>query len=117
MEIPIEQTCNCEGWWEQPEYGRQPMTGLQITFEGGNIRGMGTDIIGPFTLSGTIGGGGVVTMQKRYLKKHAVEYVGSYDGEGVMQGHWRIFEDTGRWSIVIKCSVGDSESEIREISP
>lgn len=116
MDVPIEQTCHCEGWWEQPEYGRQPMIGLQITFVAGNIRGIGSDVIGPFTLSGTIGMGGVVMMQKQYLKKHAVEYVGSYNGEGVMQGHWRIFEDTGRWSIAIKRKIGDTDNVIHEIS-
>jgi hypothetical protein len=28
-----------EGWWEQAEYGRQPMEQLRIEFDGGNNRG------------------------------------------------------------------------------
>lgn len=116
MEAPLGQTCPCEGWWEQFEYGRQPMSGLQITFEGGNLRGMGNDIVGPFTLTGTIGAGGVVLIQKHYLDKHSVKYVGSYDGEGLMQGNWRILDQTGRWSIVIKRNLAESEKEIQEIT-
>src|SRR5690349_1495187 len=44
----------CEGWWEQDILGRQPMRELLLRFEGGQIAGSGHDIVGPFTIAGTI---------------------------------------------------------------
>src|SRR5689334_2599846 len=76
----------CEGWWEQDILGRQPMRELLLRFEGGQIAGSGHDIVGPFTIAGTIAADGNVAMVKRYVGAHAVRYVGSYDGEGLMWG-------------------------------
>jgi hypothetical protein len=36
------------GYWEQQEFGRQPMENLVLQFHDGQIHGRGEDIIGPF---------------------------------------------------------------------
>ena len=67
----------CKDWWEQAGYGRQPMEQLRIEFDGGSIRGSGSDIIGLFTLTGTIEDGKVAIL-KQYLGQHSVDYLGTY---------------------------------------
>jgi len=41
----------CEGWWEQVDFGRQPMLDLRIQVAEGRIVGSGSDMVGPFTCS------------------------------------------------------------------
>jgi len=89
----------CEGWWQEEGWGRQPMIELVLRFESGKIFGMGRDVIGTFTLSGTISEGSKVVMIKQYLGMHAVDYVGAYDGEGLMWGQWRIGPLHDQWMI------------------
>lgn len=103
-----------EGWWEQEWYGRQPMTGLQLTIEGSELRGSGWDMVGPFTLQGQIQGN-LVAIIKQYLGQHRVEYYGHYDGEGVLAGEWRIPPFAGRWSISLTPAqrVGDDIQELK----
>ncbi|MEZ6132213.1 MAG: hypothetical protein R3C59_26430 [Planctomycetaceae bacterium] len=90
----------CEGWWEQAGYGRQPMHGLRLRFDDRLIVGEGFDIIGPFTLEGFIRQG-VVNLQKHYKDAHSVDYPGTFDGEGTLQGHWSIHGFGGRWLIKV----------------
>lgn len=93
----------CEGWWEQAEFGRQPMEPLQLSFHNGRIQGAGNDIIAPFTISGTVTAQGVVVILKQYERRHSVDYLGHYDGEGVMAGEWQIDGYCGgRWMIRIR---------------
>jgi hypothetical protein len=89
----------CDGWWEQRGFGRQPMHQLQLSFAGGMIRGAGVDIVGPFLFDGTLSHGGDVAMVKKYVGKHRVNYVGKYDGEGLMWGMWNIGPFKGPWAI------------------
>jgi hypothetical protein len=108
----------CEGWWEEPGFGRQPMHQLKLRIAGGQITGSGTDIVGPFRFIGTITEGGVVAMIKRYLGQHEVEYLGTYDGEGTMFGEWRIGLFKDRWAITFKRPAKGSKSvgeDAREI--
>ena len=93
---------HCEGWWEQAEHGRQPMLDLMIQVAGGRIAGSGRDMVGSFTFTGTLSETGHVAMIKQYMGQHRVDYVGSYDGEGTMWGHWRIAFGYGRWLITIR---------------
>jgi hypothetical protein len=109
-----DKTVGCEGWWYQAEYGRQPMDGLVLTFAGETIRGVGHDIIGPFTLSGTIKSDGAVWIYKSYIGIHGVEYVGSYDGEGTMKGHWKIGTSFDKWAIYIKRAIDEFSNRIEE---
>ena len=71
------------------------MLNLRIQVAKGRIAGSGTDMIGPFTFSGGFGEAGQVVMFKQYIGRHGVDYLGSYDGEGTMWGHWRIASPTG----------------------
>ena len=107
----------CEGWWEQLHFGRQPMRELSLKFESGQISGSGHDVIGLFTFAGTINAQGQVTMVKRYLGQHAVNYLGTYDGEGLMWGEWHIGTLRDRWMIRIKGSTSTAakQTDIEEI--
>jgi hypothetical protein len=91
----------CDGWWHQPEFGRQPMLDLRLHIAGGRITGAGRDIVGRFTLAGTSDEQGRVAMIKRYIDLHTVEYEGQYDGEGLLWGLWHIGPLTDRWMIKI----------------
>ena len=91
----------CEGWWEEIGFGRQPMQNLRLRFQGHRVVGSGSDIVGPFSLVGTISAGGQVAMVKRYLGQHSVDYLGTYDGEGTMWGEWWIGSVHDRWMIKI----------------
>jgi len=92
----------CVGWWEQKDFGRQPMHDLFLEFESGQISGSGHDIIGPFTLCGTVNEQGRVAMLKYYIGQHTVDYVGEYDGEGMMWGEWHIGSWKDKWMIRIE---------------
>jgi hypothetical protein len=82
-----------------------------------NIRGSGADIIGLFTLIGTIEEGKVAIV-KQYLGQHSVDYLGTYDGEGTMHGMWRIGFFGGKWMIkVVAHAVEPDEAEIPEWRP
>ena len=108
----------CEGWWEQRAFGRQEMSELQLQFHGESISGSGHDIVGVFTFLGSLDSRGRVTLVKRYLGQHFVEYLGTYDGEGILQGEWILPGlDRGNWLIWIKKSRGSEADEIAEWSP
>ncbi len=69
----------CEDWWEQREFGRQPMEQLRLRFDGDKIVGAGVDVVGRFTMRGTLVHGQIAIV-KRYIGQHDVAYVGTYDG-------------------------------------
>jgi len=96
------QRISCEGWWEQEYFGRQAMTELVLQFEDGVIIGSGTDVIGRFAFTGAISAAGQVALLKQYLGQHSVDYIGTYDGEGVMWGEWRIGSWHDRWLIRLR---------------
>ena len=99
-------------------YGRQPMEELQVVIEGRELRGSGVDIFGPFSLRGIIGETGVVAIQKRYVGRHLVEYVGEFDGEGSMSGTWRIDDwEGGRWMIAITRGESDNSDHAAAEEP
>ena len=111
------QVFECEGWWEQDLFGRQPMEKLRISFDAKRIQGAGIDIIGPFSLTGAIEENGAVAIVKRYLGQHSVDYLGTYDGEGSLTGEWRIGLDRGRWLITIRRAVAGAATPILEYEP
>jgi hypothetical protein len=89
----------CSGWWQEVGFGRQPMQELYLRFDAGRISGSGRDIVGAFTFFGAIDEQGRVVMKKKYLGQHTVDYEGTYDGEGLMWGEWRIGPAKNRWMI------------------
>lgn len=97
---------HCDGWWDQRGLGRQPMTDLYLEFSSGAISGSGADIVGPFLFTGTIDAQGQVAMTKDYVGLHSVDYLGSYDGEGLLWGDWHIGGLKDRWLIKLKRSRG-----------
>lgn len=90
----------CEGWWEQDGFGRQPMLDLQLKFTAEEITGTGTDLIGDFEFRGSIKGT-AIQLTKQYIGAHAVDYIGLWDGEGTYQGTWNISGYMGRWLIKV----------------
>ncbi len=108
---------DCEGWWEQDLYGRQPMNPLHLGFDAGSIDGYGTDVIGPFTFDGALEEGGVVVMCKQYIEQHSVTYLGRYDGEGLMTGDWRIDHFEGPWMIRLRRLTSVTLDEIKLFAP
>jgi hypothetical protein len=111
------QSSNSIGWWEQNGLGRQAMHNLCVEFVSGQMRGTGTDIVGNFTLHGSLESGGRVQIVKQYIGRHHVIYLGQYDGEGTFFGTWVIDAGHGNWSIKILCSRSNSATEIQEIQP
>jgi hypothetical protein len=105
----------CEGWWDQKAFGRQPMHDLYLKFDAGTISGGGADIIGLFTFRGTIDDQGRVVMRKQYLGQHAVDYLGTYDGEGTLYGEWVIQSTKDRWMIAFK-RTGSLTGELQEVA-
>ncbi|MBX9791605.1 MAG: hypothetical protein K2Y37_22010 [Pirellulales bacterium] len=105
----------CEGWWEQAGFGRQPMSDLQLQFDGDRISGSGSDIIGPFELRGVISPEGQVAIVKQYVRRHAVEYRGTLDGEGAMWGQWYLGLFAGRWAIRMYFPSADFAEDAAEI--
>lgn len=117
MSSPSPTMCECEGWWEQDGFGRQPMEQLRLSFAARRIAGTGCDMIGLFTLTGSVDEHGAATIVKQYIGQHSVAYFGLYDGEGTISGEWRIGPSGGRWSITIRRARVDGTAEIREIEP
>ncbi len=107
----------CEGWWEQLFHGRQPMDGLRLAVAGHEINGVGTDIIGPFTLQGLISDDGRVSILKDYLGRHSVRYEGQHDGEGRMWGVWSLPGFNGRWMIAFRRELRGELDDIRQLGP
>ncbi len=92
------------------------MEDLTIEFFNGAIRGGGVDVVGQFTISGSMEFGGGVRIVKQYTGRHHVVYIGNYDGEGTLSGTWLIDRLAGSWSIKLLHAIsGDVEFE--EISP
>jgi hypothetical protein len=108
----------CDGWWLEEGWGRQPMRDLRLKFEGGKISGSGYDIIGLFTFAGTISEQGHVAMTKRYVGQHTVDYVGQYDGEGLLWGEWQIGPLKDHWMIKFRSANASAsrQGEIEEIN-
>ncbi len=103
----ILSAVTCTGWWEQPGLGRQPMNALQLRFNNGRIFGSGVDVVGDFLVEGTVDAG-TVAFTKQYVDAHDVQYTGTFDGEGTLQGVWSIFGVGGRWLIRV---IGDRRSD------
>ena len=54
----VPDLVQCDGWWDEVGYGRQPMLQLGLRITGRQITGSGTDIVGPFTFdAGSLGRG------------------------------------------------------------
>lgn len=89
------------GFWEQKEFGRQPMQEFRLRFRDGAVDGDGKDIIGPFVFRGEYDETtGQVRMVKQYLGRHRVVYEGAPDGEGSIAGIWSIpdWDGTVGWT-------------------
>ncbi|MFK7921036.1 MAG: hypothetical protein AB8H47_03725 [Bacteroidia bacterium] len=108
----------CSGWWEQMGIGRQEMDGLTVSIKEDTISGGGYDVVGMFTLEGTLTNGSEVDMIKSYLDKHTVLYKGEYDGSSLMKGTWVMSYGNGPWEIRFRDksdSISNRQNEIKNI--
>ena len=63
---------------------------LYLEFSDGEIRGEGTDYVGPWHISGTYSEAAASCQwTKRYVGKHTVEYAGQTGENGIL-GNWKI---------------------------
>lgn len=105
-----------DGWWEQREFGRQPMAEFALAFAAGEVTGGGRDMIGRFTVRGRYGAGGDVRFVKQYVGKHTVYYEGLHDGEGTILGVWSIPPIwTGPFALRPVAAKADPDAPIRQI--
>jgi hypothetical protein len=93
------------------------MDDLQLAVDGRAVDGVGTDIIGRFTLQGRISDDGRVSILKDYLGRHSVRYEGHQDGEGRMWGVWSLPGFNGRWLIAFRRERGDAIVAIDDLGP
>ena len=107
--------CECTGWWQQTGLGKQPMDDLWLEITQGKISGAGRDIVAAFEFTGNLLEDGRVKIFKKYLRRHAVLYVGKYDGEGTLYGKWDIAGERGEW--LIHLSTSAESKEIQDIEP
>lgn len=76
------------GFYQQAR--RQHRMDLELTFDGGVLRGGGWDEIGEFRIKGSYDDAtGEVRWTKRYVERHAVYYRGFREGKGIW-GTWQI---------------------------
>ena len=106
---------HCSGWWEQAGFGRQPMTGLELSFSNGRIQGRGTDIVGEFEMEGELTED-KISLRKHYIGKHSIDYRGTSVGEGAYTGTWSSCGfHGGNWFIGIVRSVGASGASMTDV--
>ena len=92
------------------------MEQLVLQIVQGRIEGSGRDIIAPFAFRGELRDDGSVRMIKQYHRRHAVLYVGNYDGEGTLYGTWDIGGYQGSWLIRFEQHL-DGDQQIEEFRP
>ena len=80
------------GFWIQRQMGGRNYMALELTFADGRLSGAGADCIGEFVLQGDYDlKDGRVTLIKRYIGAHDVEYVGRNEDDGQwIWGLWTI---------------------------
>ncbi len=99
----------CDGWWEQNGFGRQPMHGLRLCYDDGHVSGEGEDVVGQFEIRGTVTAT-AASLVKHYRDAHEVAYFGIRDGEGAFFGRWSIFGIGGKWLIKVRAAEGPPTS-------
>ena len=96
--------------------GRQSMDQLVVDYDGGAIKGQGTDVVVKFILRGRIEEG-AIHIDKWYIGKHTVIYTGVSEGEGGYAGSWAIGGvEGGKWAIRFR-SFAEGSREIQAIRP
>jgi hypothetical protein len=65
--------------------------------KGDALSGGGSDIVGPYTLSGEIGAGGAVEIRKQY-RRYLVRYVGRFEGDAIA-GNWNLVGGIGKFKL------------------
>lgn len=97
---------NWSGFYLEAHRPRKGWMHLHLLFENGQMKGEGTDYVGPWTLEGnyhahdTVNQGAVhCRWIKTYVGRHRVIYEGNYGQEGIV-GQWRIPNtNTGNFQI------------------
>jgi hypothetical protein len=88
------------GFWIQRGSGRQTMS-LHLWFGDGLANGVGSDIVGRFTMQGTYDlKNGRCHLNKQYQRAHRVQYEGNSEGDELwLWGIWQLRQDRGGFHI------------------
>jgi hypothetical protein len=78
------------------QLGAEHRMQLSLRFEGETFSGEGSDITGPFTITGSIAGARF-RAAKRYAL-HSVEYDGGFDGDAIA-GRWALVGGSGKFRL------------------
>lgn len=90
---------------------------LYLTFENGEIKGEGTDYVGPWVASGKYDEStGHCAWVKQYLNKHKVSYEGIC-GENGIQGQWALTMSSGPFHIWPRSMTHLNELYLRDEAP
>ena len=89
-----------KGFYLEPHHTRRGWMHMYLSFEQGQIKGEGTDYVGPWTATGNYDPeSGICSWTKRYVGKHTVDYRGTCGQDGI-QGQWQInYFSTGQFHI------------------
>ncbi len=80
------------GFFTEPHHTRRGWMHLYLTFENGQIRGEGTDYVGPWKIQGEFDRAqSACQWTKHYLGRHRVIYRGVCGSNGIV-GRWSINE-------------------------
>lgn len=83
--------CPCRGWYGQFGNKNEMYFENFQTFEGGAIRGCGSDGVGEFDIYGRLDDSGYFSFNKQYRGAHTVIYRGAIDSNtSVWRGRWEI---------------------------
>ena len=93
---------------------REVMEDLHFVFDGMELRGRGSDRVGPFQFTGQVLAGHRVQMMKKYENLHHVAYLGEHDGEGTISGTWSLWSDHGTFAIRPMGGFRKNSAEIKE---
>ncbi|MEM9409945.1 MAG: hypothetical protein AAGA30_02460 [Planctomycetota bacterium] len=81
------------GFYLEPHRTQRGWMHLYLAFDDGQIKGEGTDYVGPWIASGTYDeSSGNCRWVKQYVGKHQVVYNGQCSENGI-QGKWTIFSE------------------------
>ena len=87
------------GFYLENHQPRRGWMHLYMSFKDGNIKGEGTDYVGPWTASGSYDlDTGLCSWVKQYFGRHQVDYRGTCGPNGI-QGQWRITWNKGEFHI------------------
>lgn len=89
----------------------QNIHNIHLTFRGETVSGSGYDVVGRFTMMGTVADGRVEVI-KQYVGAHTVIYYGNINSAGCIVGRWKIYPYDGGGFLWVPPGI-DSEAVVQ----